>query len=61
MIELSVAPYCHDCLNFEAETSWFPVGNGKGRFIVRCNKSEFCNKICTYLEEKMKGENSNGC
>lgn len=60
MIELGVAPYCHDCVNFEAETVWLPIGKSKCKVIVRCSKCDFCNKICTYLEEKMKGENSNG-
>lgn len=61
MIELRVDEYCHNCDKFEPVKVDLSFNKNDRRVMVICEHAHLCKNIRRYLEEKMKGENSNGC
>lgn len=58
MINLSVQPYCENCMDFEAEVKKIEYVYGSGRCYteITCRNKSKCESIMRYLQEERKGE-----
>lgn len=57
MIELSVEPYCENCMMFEADVncSKFYANNQtvEVKTIVQCKRRKLCNNLTNYLKKEV--------